>query len=541
MKIYSLLPLALLAILVGIPVPSALSQGIFDGVIVSGILKDGPQGSLGPGIHTALVTYNRKLQVSNILDVPQYGDTSWGVESNAGIGIARNGDLFIRRVCNLTCHKAVRISPSGQVVWEANIADVNHISSYGARDFAVDRDDNLYVEIADNSGKLSIRKILANGTIEWTNSSVSNELSSGTPSFFYLTSDQTLWCAGQTFVGSVSSGKLVGVSPVTGSVLSQQTFPKVGTSQYGSGVNGAAARPSGLHWVDTTGATVTPPSGFRKTHRVVYTGAITTISSFDFNGEFERMCVGADDSVYFLNSPPGGSYQKLARLNVETGVPDKFISIGQGVGPIYNLSNNSEEAFFIGGVLGPSGEPEIRLIKLSLVTGQSSFVVVSGLLKNPKFVRGDSTGQLMATIIDQDGDNDGDGYTNYREVRFGYNPYDATNYPTGPKIYLWFDEANNSALNIKIYDPDGINDAAGGIQMSTLLVRAEHPQLGSGDILPALLPYLTNSTTSNDGTTLTLTFGGYAFPKDLGFGLTVSVSDVLGAFAWDWHMTPQTP
>jgi hypothetical protein len=520
-----------------VSVPFAAAQGIPDGVILSGVLKDNPPGSLGPGIHTALVVFNRSLQIRNIIDIPQYGDTGWGEEAFAGIAIAKNGDVIIDRVCNFSCNKAVRITQAAQVVWEVNVADT---FPPGAVDFAVDRDDNVYIETVDGSGGLGIRKIHPNGTIAWTNSLISNVLSSANPRFFYLAIDQTLWCAGQVFSGDFMSGKLVQVSPLTGNVLSQQVFPQVGNSQFGSGIGGAAAALDGRHWVDVGGPTNPGPSGFRKTHRVVHAEAKKVLSDFIFNGEYLRMRVGPDDSIYFLSGKSGGPYDELVRFDSKSGTVAKVLKIAGGVFPIYNLSNNTEEAYFTSAVLTPSGEIEYRLIKLSLVTGQWSYVAVSGFLKDPKFVRGDSSGQLMATVIDQDGDNDGDGYTNFREVRLGYSPYDGTSHPGGPKIYLWFDETNSFALNIKMYDPDGIFDTNGGIQMSSLAIRAQHPQLGEIDILASLLPYVTNHVLSQDGTELTLTFGGYAFPKDLGYGITASVSDVQGAYAYDWHMSPQS-
>jgi hypothetical protein len=537
MKITLFSGLAVAVLFANVQAPVALGQGIPDGVILTGVLKDNPPGSLGPGIHTALVTYNRKLLVANILDIPQYGDTGWGDEAYAGIAIAKNGDVIIDRVCNFACNKAVRVTRAGNVVWEVNVADT---FPPGAVDFAMDRDDNLYIETVDGSGSLGIRKINPNGTIAWTSFAVSSVLSSGNPRFFYLTSDQHLSCAGQVFLfGLFAVGKLVQIDSGTGNVLSQQAFPYIGTSQAGSGVNGAAGSPDGLHWIDTEEAVLTPPSGFRDTHSVVHATATATLSSFQCNGGYLRMRVGPDESIYLLRGNSGGPYDKLARFHPKSGVLANVLKIGAGVSPIYNLSNNTEEAYFTTSVFKPPAGLEHRLVKLSLVTGQSSFVVGSGLLENPKFVRGDSSGQPMATIMDQDGDNDGDGYTNFREVRLGYSPYDASSHPSGPRIYLWFDAANNDSLNLKIYDPDGIFDANGGITLSSLALFAQHPQLGEIDILPSLMPYLTSYTLSPDGTELTLAFGGYAFPEDLGYGITASVNDVQGAFAYDWHMTPQ--
>jgi hypothetical protein len=100
MKITLFGGLAVAVLFANVQAPVALGQGIPDGVILTGVLKDNPPGSLGPGIHTALVTYNRKLLVANILDIPQYGDTGWGDEAYAGIAIAKNGDVIIDRVCN---------------------------------------------------------------------------------------------------------------------------------------------------------------------------------------------------------------------------------------------------------------------------------------------------------------------------------------------------------------------------------------------------------------------------------------------------------
>ncbi len=180
-----------------------------------------------------------------------------------------------------------------------------------------------------------------------------------------------------------------------------------------------------------------------------------------------------------------------------------------------------------------------QLLKLSLVTGQMSWVSIEAVAPNAMMLKGDPTGFVFATTGDPFGDNDGDGFPNRQEVRAGYNPFDAASRPGGPKAYLHFDATKGNAIVLDYVDPDGILNAQKGLDLASFSLVAEHPLWGSGEIFPDLAAHLTEVNFSADRTKVSLVFGGAPLQKGLGFGLTASVRDRTGLQAWDWQLTPQ--
>ena len=175
-----------------------------------------------------------------------------------------------------------------------------------------------------------------------------------------------------------------------------------------------------------------------------------------------------------------------------------------------------------------------RLTRLNLRTGVSSSLQISPNQHQIAYLAtGDPTGFLFANAIDPGGDNDGDGARNHEETSAGSNPFDAESRPGGPKVGLSF-AAGSNAIVLDIHDPDGLLDPIGGIDPSTLSVVAG----GFGEVLPVLLPYLTQVTLDPNGEDATVEFGALPIPDDLKVRLTVTVRDHTGKKGWDWQVTP---
>jgi hypothetical protein len=195
----------------------------------------------------------------------------------------------------------------------------------------------------------------------------------------------------------------------------------------------------------------------------------------------------------------------------------------------------------LGYALGPSGEelfavtaqiPSYRLVRVNLVTGVRSARSLDPFISNG-IGNGDPTGFIWANVLDQGGDNDGDGASNRTETLAGTSPYDATSRPQGPKVYLDFAQSNN-AIILRLSDPDGLLDPTGGLNVPSLSVK-----IGPyGEVFPILLQFLTLVQLSPDGTQATAFFGALPFATDAELTVDASVADKTGAIGWDWQITP---
>jgi hypothetical protein len=145
---------------------------------------------------------------------------------------------------------------------------------------------------------------------------------------------------------------------------------------------------------------------------------------------------------------------------------------------------------------------------------------------------GDPTGFIYANVVDQLGDNDGDGAANRVETLAGSSPYDPLSRPEGPKVYLDF--TANDAIILTFKDPDGLLDPAGGLDVGSISVTAGR----YGEIFPFLLSFLTFVQVSPDLTEATAVFGALPLAAGLKLTLDVRVADRTGAVGWDWQVTP---
>jgi hypothetical protein len=197
----------------------------------------------------------------------------------------------------------------------------------------------------------------------------------------------------------------------------------------------------------------------------------------------------------------------------------------------------------VGFALGASGEdlfvataslekPNYRLMRINLATGVKSARALDPY-QSVRIADGDPTGFIFANVVDQFGDNDGDGATNRQETLAGSSPYDPASRPDGPDVYIAFAPATN-ALVLELVDPDGLFDPVGGLDLATLSVR-----LGPhGEVLDVLLSFLSSVQVSPDRTRLTAHFDALPFASDLRWEVEVTVTDKTGAVGWDWQVTP---
>jgi hypothetical protein len=170
---------------------------------------------------------------------------------------------------------------------------------------------------------------------------------------------------------------------------------------------------------------------------------------------------------------------------------------------------------------------------MNLVTGVKSSVPLEPTWSSGTIADGDPTGFIYANVVDRGGDNDGDGAANGAETSAGSNPFDALSRPEGPKVYISFAPGTN-AITLTYVDPDGLLDQVGGLDLTTLSLKAD----GFGEVFGSLFPFLSSVAVTPDGTSATATFGLLPLPMGLKVGLEASVADKTGATGWDWQVTP---
>jgi hypothetical protein len=348
-----------------------------------------------------------------------------------------------------------------------------------------------------------------------------------------LGSDGSLWLGGYSSFACPGCGSkylpvLVRMDPANGVVLNKLVLPQTGP--FDTVLMYMAAAPDGTLWTLQTGNPVlagnplvnTDDSGVLKLHPV----------QGGTNGVITQIRVDAAGDVWTVNpkAPEQGN------------LGSKLLLFSGDDGSL--LAAHDLEGLIVGYALGASGEDIVavvndfivpgkrRLVRVSLVTGRRSSRPFESSHTASVMANGDPTGFIYANVVDQLGDNDGDGAANRVETLAGSSPYDPLSRPEGPKVYLDF--TANDAIILTFKDPDGLLDPAGGLDVGSISVTAGR----YGEIFPFLLSFLTFVQVSPDLTEATAVFGALPLAAGLKLTLDVRVADRTGAVGWDWQVTP---
>jgi hypothetical protein len=411
--------------------------------------------------------------------------------------------------------KLLRFSPDGDLLSTTELG--NHPA-----DLAVASDGTIQVFTRAGLSALGpLFKLSASGTIIGS--------SFDGPSLFAAQSVQSLNLAftpsGALWIGADAEEHplLVRVDPADGSVL--QTLPVSDTLAIIDVESALVAVPDGTLWNLQSDGTVMHTDDLE----ILESGAIEVSTSasgpltIDAQGDLWAGFV--DTSL----TPKTWSLRQFS--GADATLISEYPAAVSANG--FALGASGEDAFVVenGGPLGQ----HCRLVKVNLMTGVRSSVPlpVTQLNAFASMPKADPTGFTFANVVDQAGDADGDGAPNRREVQAGSTPYDPLSRPEGPKVYLSFAPISH-AITLTLVDPDGLLDAAGGIDPSSLeLLAGAH-----GDVLPLLLPFATAAQISADGTSGTLVFGGLPLAEGLKLPLEARATDRTGAVGWDWAVTP---
>ena len=411
--------------------------------------------------------------------------------------------------------KLLRFSPNGDLLSTTELG-------YHPADLVVGSDGTVQVFTRAGLSALGpLLKVSASGTI--MGSSLDG------PSLFVAQSVQSLNLAltpsGALWIGADAAEHplLVRVDPADGSVL--QTLPVSDTRAIIDVESALVAVPDGTLW------------NLQSDGTVMHTDDAVILES----GSIDVSTNPAGPLAVDAQGDLWGGY-------LDTSVTPKLWSLRQFSGADASLISEYPAATSANGfALGASGEDAFvvenggplgqhcRLVKINLVTGVRSSVPlpVTQLNAFASMPKADPTGFVFANVVDQAGDADGDGAPNRREVQAGSSPYDALSRPEGPKVYLAFAPVSH-AITLTVVDPDGLLDAAGGIDPASIeLLAGAH-----GDVFALLLHFVTSVEVSADGTSGTIVFGGLPLADGLKLPLEARAADVTGAVGWDWAVTP---
>ena len=377
----------------------------------------------------------------------------------------------------------------------------------------------------------------AGGAIQWSNAAGPLLYAQGSyPQMLTVSTAGEVWIGGTAPLpgGFWYKAFIVRIDSEAGGVAQMYQLPDKGDHTQDELLGQLSAAPDGSLWVIHAAV-----------HDVQFTltktDGETVLQTFQFDGggaggTEPDLRIDGQGKLYIRSSwnqdlPVPEYATKLYRY--DPAAPSSIDTVWQLGGFIrgWAFGATSEEAFV---VITPitGGNPTERLERLNLVTGVKSSVPLDPTWFNNEMGFGDPTGFIYANIVDRKGDNDGDGAPNGVETAADSNPYDPLSRPDGPKVYISFAQSNG-ALILKYVDPDGILNATGGLNLSSLsLVSSQH-----GQIFNFLLPFLTFVQVSPDQTQVTALFGALPIPADMKWQFEATVTDKTGATGWDWQVT----
>lgn len=479
------------------------------------VVNSDEAGVLGPVIRR----FDRRLNLLG--STPLSSETSNQISSvETAIAVLPNGDIWLP-IDPLNQTKLVRMDGRGTLLPTVVLGDypVQIAGSGVGLVYALTRQPLVIPK--------PLYAVDFGGTIEWSNPAGPVTYTGSYPDRMAVASNGDLW------IGDFTEGacgcefgypELTLLDPATGDIVRKVALPYTSTPPAISILGHIAGDPDGRIWVTTQG-------DFQSwLHHVNGHGILATYPILgSYNGATNQIRVDAKGDIWApgVNAQAGGAY--LYEYSHADGSVLSEMNMGGGVIG-YALGASGEELF---AVRANGSAFDRRIVRLNLVTGRMSSRVIDPPFTFSGIGNGDPTGFIWANVLDQNGDNDGDGASNRTETLAGTSPYDATSRPQGPKIYIDFAQSNN-AIILKLSDPDGLLNPTGGLSVPSLSVKVGP----YGEVFPILLQFLTFVQIAPDGKSATAFFGALPFATGTKLTVDANVADKTGAIGWDWQVTP---
>ncbi len=501
------------AYVAGLGLAAALSLGGVDAVaqVAHQVVIYGQESNP----HKELVLrYDRKLQFLGATDVEPYGGS---VAKVTPIAVDAQGSYWIA-FNPLQTKQLLHLDSGGEVVGSIPLGH-NPV--------------NVVVDGSESAYALTRISLLPPGPLYKADTTTHSVLwsSMAAPSVYtWYPQSLLVTSAGQVWVGDTTDlffpkhvPYITRINPADGSILKRLQLPAPPSSG-DSGMPKLIAAGDGTMWAQTWGG---------GNFSLVKTDGLNVLADFPINGGVNdgnyHMAVDAHDRVYVIAFTPGGHGEALLRYDPLDPENPVLFFVDKSIAG-FALGASGDEAFI---VAAPLQIPIVKhLVRLNLRSGVMSSIPLQPTYKSPEVPYGDPTGFILANVIDQNGDNDGDGYPNRVETLATSNPFDASSRPNGPKVTISF--APNNAIILTYFDPDGLLHPTGGLDLSTLSLVAGN----YGEVFPFLMSFLTFVDVQPDGLTASAVFGGLPLPDDFKLQLEATVADLSGANGWDWQVTP---
>ena len=459
--------------------------------------------------------FDRRLNLLG--STPLSSETSNSIDEKTSIALLPMGDIWIP-IDPLNETKLVRLNSNGTLLPTTVLGDYPvQIAASG----------NGTVYALTRLPLLTPRPLYAVdglGTIQWANPAGPTSYTGNYPRAMAVTSNTDLWIGDHTAGAcgcEFNYAELTQLDPLSGDIIRKVELPHTGVQTL---LRYIAASAEGSIWVTTQGGSQA------WLYQVDATGILLSYPILaTFNGSIAQVRVDAHGDVWAPgpNAQAGGAF--IYKYSQADGSVLSQVDMGGGVIG-YALGSSGEELF---AVAANGSASDRRLVRLNLVTGRKSSRVIDPPFTRSGIGNGDPTGFVWANVLDQGGDNDGDGATNRQETLSGTSPYDSASRPSGPKASIDFALANN-AIILKLSDPDGLLHPTGGLHVPSLSVKVG----AFGEVFPILLQFLTFVQLSPDQTQATLFFGALPFATGAKLTVDASVADKTGAVGWDWQVTP---
>jgi hypothetical protein len=506
--------LLVLGLWVGCAVPQLPAQ-VADQIVVT---------SADAGIFKPVIRrFDRRLKLLG--STPLSPETSNAISSvETAIAVLPSGDIWIP-IDPLNQKKLVRLDSAGNFLPTVVLGDypVQIAASGFGLVYALTR---LPLVIPE-----PVYAVGFDGAIQWSNVAGPSSYTGSYPDRMAIASNGDLWIGDFTY-GACGCmwgyPELTLLDAATGDIVRKVALPYTATPPALTILGHIAGDAEGKIWVTTQGdfqSWLHHVDGHSSGHGIEATFAILG----SYNGATNQIRVDAHGDIWVpgVNAQAGGAY--LYKYSHDDGSVLSTMNMGGGVIG-YALGASGEELF---AVRANGSAFDRRLVRLNLITGRTSSIVIDPPFTSSGIGNGDPTGFIWANVLDQGGDNDGDGATNRQETLAGTSPYDPTSRPQGPKIYIDFAQSNN-AIVLKLSDPDGLLNPTGGLSVPSLSVKVG----AFGEVFPILLKFLTFVQVSPDGTQATAFFGALPFATGAKLTVDASVADKTGAIGWDWQVTP---